>query len=196
MKSLAIKSPINGRRRTLALLPLMMLGACAAPRLDLASGVVFRRAGRFSLSVTHADDRQEAVQGGFLWADDGVRLELDLTDPVGAVLARVAVNQAGATLWHADGRREHAPDADTLVTRVLGGSVPVSGLRDWLQGQLQAGAADSVQHDEDGRLSAFEQQGWRVGLSRYDALGPTLLQLYRHDGQASVRVRLAITPAA
>ncbi len=186
----------DGRRRRLLCLPVLLLAACAAPAPERLHDAVFRRGGRFSLSVTPVDGQQDAVQGSFLWADDGTRLQLDLLDPMGSTLARVAVDQAGAVLWHADGRREDAPDPDSLVARVLGSAIPVSALRDWLQGRLGAGQAQDVEHDAAQRPTAFVQDGWRVGLSRYDDLGPGVLQLDRHDAQASIRVRLAITAPA
>lgn len=151
------------------------------------------RSGRFALSVTHSSNQQEAVQGGFSWQEANGRLQLDLRSPMGSTLARVYAEPTRAVLEYSDGRQEVAASPDALVELVLGSPVPVSGLRDWMQGITDDAVAVSAQrYDEQGRLSQFEQAGWRVSLQRYDELGPKLLQLNRHEASRSISVRLVI----
>lgn len=181
------------RRTAIVALAGAVLAGCAAPaRIGPDTGTAFQRTGRFAVTVKEFSGKQDAVQGGFAWMDTGQVLTLDLSNPLGSTLARVTVDNGLATLTHSNGSQEYAPHADALVEKVLGSPVPVAGLRAWLRGQAGQGKVDNVRKDEEGRLTSFTQQGWRVSLSRYDVLGPTLLQLTRSDAQRDISVRLAI----
>ena len=172
----------------------VLLSACASPPKigQHAIDGVFERTGRFALSVTHTGGRQEAVQGGFAWHDSGRELTLDLANPLGSTLARVQVLPGQSVLTRANGSTERAQHPDALVELVLGSPIPVAGLRDWLQGQTGSAAVTNLEKDSDGKISAFSQQGWRVQLSRYDAAGPALLQMNRHDATRTISVRLVV----
>ncbi|NYT65486.1 outer membrane lipoprotein LolB [Alcaligenaceae bacterium] len=171
----------------------VMLVACATPQkmAPLSSDKLFERVGRFALSVQHANGKQDAVQGGFAWQDTGQQLKLDLANPLGSTLARVLVMANSAVLTRSNGSQQVASDPDALVELALGSPIPVSGLRDWLQGRAGAGAVDQ-QLDDQGRVLSFVQSGWRVRLSRYDELGPALLQLNRNDALSDISVRLVV----
>src|SRR5690554_4274990 len=179
-------------------LPMLLAGivaGCAAPgKIGPDTDTAFQRTGRFAITVKSFNGAQDAVQGGFAWQDTGSVLTLDLANPLGTTLARVTVRDGGAMLTHSNGAQEYAADADGLVEKVLGSPVPVSGLRDWLHGQTGSQSVQDVQHDSaTDQLMGFIQQGWRVRLSRYDALGPTVLQMNRSDAQRDISVRLAIS---
>ncbi|MGB3288361.1 MAG: lipoprotein insertase outer membrane protein LolB [Burkholderiaceae bacterium] len=49
-----------------------------------------------------------------------------------------------------------------------------------------------MQKNEQGQISRFSQDGWRVQLSRYDSQGPALLQMNRNDPERRINVRLVI----
>jgi outer membrane lipoprotein LolB len=49
-----------------------------------------------------------------------------------------------------------------------------------------------VSRDDQRRITGFEQAGWRVELSRFDAMGPRLLILSRQDGSKKIVIRLVI----
>ena len=177
--------------RWLALPWVVWLAGCASPALAPGSDrETFSRSGRFAVVVEQAAQDTQAVQGGFLWRDEGRRLTIDLSNPFGSVLARIQIEPGRAELTRSDGSREIADSPDALLAQVVGQALPVAGLRDWLQGR-HAGAAQ-VKTDSEGRLASLSQLGWQVQLSRYDAQGPTLLQLARSDGGQQVRVRLAL----
>lgn len=183
----------------------MLLSACATPppvapvdEAAIASGAL-ARSGRFALRVDEISGKQNAVQGGFAWRDDGRALVLDLTSPVGATLARVDVAPNGtALLTEANGTQTAAATADELVARVLGSPIPVGGMRDWLRGRLPATPpATIVERDDQGRPQAYDQAGWRVRVTAYDAIGPVRLDMQRNEpGHGVINVRLVITPAS
>lgn len=189
--------PLFGVVRRLAwpLLTLAIMVGCATP-VPVApdSTGTFQRTGRFSVSVKAFSGEQDAVQGGFVWQDSGSTLTLDLANPLGSTLARITVSDGMAVLTHSNGAQDYARNADGLAEIALGSPVPVSGLRDWLRGQTGTAAVQDLQEEADGRPASFTQDGWRVRLSRYDNLGPTLLQMNRRDVRGDISVRLVVSP--
>jgi len=173
----------------------MALAACTTtPKpIEGASADAFSRIGRFAITVNEESGKQNAVQGGFSWSDDGRRYVLDLTNPLGSTEARVEGQPGSASLTKADGTRLTADNPDALAEDALGSSMPVSGLRDWLRGKLPADPeATAIKRDDLGRPTAFEQGGWQANLSRYDTLGPQLLVLQRQEPGRRIMVRLVV----
>lgn len=171
------------------------LMACAVAPVPSTSANVhredFNRSGRFALSVDSADGKKDAVQGGFQWQENQQQLQLDLNNPMGTVLARVVVTPQGAALYYPNGDVEYASSPDALVEQLLGYVIPVEGMRDWLRGQTGTKPTTELQK-EQGQLTYFKQDNWRVTLKRYDELGPRLLQMYRNQAQQNISVRLVI----
>jgi outer membrane lipoprotein LolB len=185
-------------RAALAAALCLVLAACATPDRIPGSGAAgeFSRVGRFALTVTGDDGKQEAVQGGFSWLDNGRRYILDLTNPLGATQARVEGQPGMAVLNKSDGTRLQASDPDGLVADAIGSRVPVSGLRDWLRGRLPAQPpALHVERDDSQRPVSFDQGGWQARLSRYDELGPQVLVLQRRETDRRILLRLVVNPS-
>src|SRR5690606_3888119 len=95
-------------------------------------------------------------------------------------------------LTRSNGEREQAEHPDALVELVLGSPMPVAGLRDWLRGRTGDAPVQGLEKNDSGQIAAFSQDGWRVQLSRYDNLGPRLLQLHRNDASRDISLRLVI----
>lgn len=172
----------------------MVLTACAVaptPAPTTKAEDTFNRSGRFALSVEAADGTKDAVQGGFQWEESPQKLQLDLNNPMGTVLARVLVTAQGAALQYPNGEVEYASSPDALVEQLLGYMIPVEGMRDWLRGQTGSALSTDLQQ-EDGRPSYFQQNNWRVNLKRYDEQGPRLLQMYRNQAQQDISVRVIV----
>jgi outer membrane lipoprotein LolB len=151
------------------------------------------RHGRFAVRAEEPGQAPEAVQGGFVWRDIAGRLTLDLTNPFGNTLARVVVQSGLATLTQTNGAVLRASGPDELVQQALGQSVPVRDLRVWFRLPLRVlPAMGEVKKDDQGRIVAFEQSGWAVELSRFDAFGPRLLVLSRNEGSKKVLIRLVV----
>ena len=174
-----------------------LISACTlTPKVDSDQITEETRVGRFAvLSFDKRDNvNKSSVQGGFVWRDLGHRLEVDLTNPLGNVLARVEVGDFQSVLISSSGERLVAPSPDDLIARVLEGRpLPVSGLRYWVKGELMPTAqAESVERDEQGRLSSAYQNGWQINLSEYDSKGPTRLRLLRNESAERITVRLTV----
>jgi outer membrane lipoprotein LolB len=134
-----------------------------------------------------------AAQGGFSWRDDGRALRLDLTTPLGSVLARIQVEPGQSVLERADGSHEAAADPDALLALIWGHAMPVSGLRAWIRGRPVSGRpVQDPRRDGQGRLVAMEQDGWQVELSDYDDQGPRRVRLQRRDDQGQWRLQLIV----
>jgi len=179
-------------------LAMLVLVGCAAPTSPQSTrSDFFTRQGRFAIQSQQVNGTTDAVQGGFNWVDQGSKLTLDLTSPMGSTLARVQVSANESVLTQSNGQQVHAKTPDELMLIAIGQPVPVLGLREWMAGRLapqgnRAIPASDVVNNEQGRLSAFTQDGWRVELSRYDGQGPRLLSLRRDQDGQQISVRLVI----
>jgi len=175
---------------------LLLLAGCATqtPMTPEVLGVSeFVRHGRFALRAEELNQSPEAVQGGFMWRDVNGRLTLDLTNPFGNILARVVVETGQATLTQSNGEVLRASDPDGLVQQAIGQRVPVRELRGWLRAPLATTSSmQQVKRDDQGRVVAFEQHGWSVERTRFDALGPRLLVLSRLEAGKQIVIRLIV----
>ncbi len=175
---------------------LMVLAGCATQTPTAPEGVSgseFVRNGRFALRAEEPNQAPEAVQGGFAWRDANGRLTLDLSNPFGNILARVLVEPDQATLTQANGEVLRATDPDGLVQKAIGQRVPVRDLRQWLRSPLRAlPTMQQINRDDQGRIVAFEQNGWTVELTRFDAQGPRLLVLSRAEASQQIVIRLIV----
>jgi outer membrane lipoprotein LolB len=180
-------------RGGLMLLLAGVLAACAAPARIGGQGPAFERVGRFAVNLQPVAQAPYAAQGGFSWRDDGRTLRLDLSTPLGSVLARIQVQPGLSVLERADGSHETADNPDALLALIWGHAMPVSGLRAWIRGQpVQGRPVQGAQRDGQGRLTAMEQDGWEVRLSDYDELGPRRVRLLRQDDQGQWRLQLVV----
>lgn len=174
---------------------LLVLSGCAtqAPTGEALPEGSLSRIGRFAVKTEQANRAPEAIQGGFVWRDTVAQLTLDLTNPFGSVLARVTVNSSGASLERANGEVMQTMTPDSLVDQALGQSLPVQGLRAWLRTQQKPQPGMRVlERDTQGRIVAFEQDGWTARLSNFDALGPRLISLTRAETGRNMSVRLVV----
>ncbi len=157
------------------------LFATACTTLPPATGGV-SYTGRFALAV-NGIDRHETASGRFALTVDRADVTLDLSTPLGTTVARVQSGPAGArlTVPSAGGlRTEQGPDAEALSLQVLGWTLPVSGISDWIEGRpapdrpyrLTPGEAGAEQLEQDGWTIRFEARGADGRLRRFDMSRP------------------------
>ena len=159
-------------------------------------------AGRLNV-VYQKNDKPESATVNFTWQQTAQRTDVTLFSPVGSTLATIAVTPQEAVLEQSGKPPRSAPDVDTLSARLLGWSLPVSGLRDWLQGYATAADgqrfAASPQND-----SVTTRDGWRLRyVSWQDAASPGAppqprrIDAERHaSAQAdAVSLRIVLDPA-
>ena len=177
------------------------LAACTTPKPliepdpNLSQEQQLLRDGRFALLVfDRAIDRNtDSVQGNFRWLSQRERVTLDLSSPLGQVLARVEVMPGYASMTRSNGEYLEASNPDALVAQVLGSPIPVSGLQYWIHGRAMPNySLEQPEYDEQQRLTRFQQAGWRVTASEYDAFGPRRLALVRQESNQRISVRISI----
>lgn len=126
------------------------------------------------------------------WRQAGERYHIRLTAPLGQGAVELDGGPSGVRLrTTGEGGTRHARDPETLLLDTLGWRIPVSGLRYWILGLADPGAAiDHLRRDAAGRLETLEQSGWSVRFPRYDvATRPVLpAKVYLEHPRFSVRI--------
>jgi outer membrane lipoprotein LolB len=140
----------------------------------------------------------QAVHGSFTWAQSTERTVVTLFSPLGQTIAVINIAPDLSTLTQSGQSPRTASDVDALAAGALGWPLPLSGLRNWLQG---------FAHDADGRhfiampqaglTSVTTADGWRINYSNWQDNGvehyPRRIDLERSTIQAgNVALRIAI----
>jgi outer membrane lipoprotein LolB len=150
-------------RLALAALWVVLVAACAT--LPAATGSV-SYTGKFALVVS-GPDRRETMSGRFVLTVGDSGVTLDLSTPLGTTVARVQNGPSGARVTVPSGgglRTEQGPDPDALSAQVLGWTLPVSGIPDWIEGRPASGRPYRLDAAADGG-SLLEQDGWTIRLA-------------------------------
>jgi outer membrane lipoprotein LolB len=80
------------------------------------------------------DGKPDTISVKFTWTQTPGAVDASLLSPTGQTVARINVTPQAATLTQSGRPPRVAPDIDSLTAQTLGWSLPVSGMRDWLQG--------------------------------------------------------------
>ena len=108
----------------------------------------------------------ESVTPGFDWEQAGGHIDVTLRSPLGQTMARIMVTPDSATLTQTDKVARTARDIDTLTAQTLGWSLPVSGLRDWLQGYATAtDGSRFAASPANSRVTT--RDGWRLNFAAW-----------------------------
>jgi len=94
-------------------------------------------AGRIAINYSR-DGKQESLSGKFTWRQTAANTDVNLISPTGQTVAVINVTPTSATLKRSGEPTRTASDIDSLTRQTLGWTLPVSGLRDWLQGYAVA----------------------------------------------------------
>jgi outer membrane biogenesis lipoprotein LolB len=144
--------------------------------------------GRFELSITQA-----------LTNPSNNLTVLELSSPLGQLLARLSIEPGKARLETADRGDFTAPDMDSLTDRILGWRVPVQRMSVWLQGKATENSVIDVQ----GKLVSAVDGDWNLLIDEHNAQGkPAKLTLNNNvnnnaggqsaAGSSKVRLRLLL----
>src|SRR5450830_1558616 len=90
-------------------------------------------AGRMSIRYTQ-NDQEQALHGSFTWDQDASHIVMHLLSPLGQTLATIDIRPGIAVLQQSGKAPLSATDINLLTEQALGWPLPISGLRDWLQG--------------------------------------------------------------
>ncbi len=149
-----------------------------------------------TMSVNYQKDgKPESITGKFNWQQTPGRVDVSLASPLGQTLATISVTPESATLTQADRAPRVAKDLETLTHDALGWSLPVSGLRDWLQGYA-TGADGKRFTASPANNTVVTNDGWRLRFVTWQDDTATNPQPKRIDAdRAELAIRFAIQPA-
>lgn len=194
------------RRLTLLALAAALAG-CATGTSNLSTATVgdYRETIDLSgkLSVNYQKDgRQESITGNFNWEQRPGAIDVALISPLGQTVATINVTPTAATLVQGGQEPRTADDIDSLTQQTLGWPLPVSGLRDWLQGYALDGQGQRFRASPANN-SVTTRDGWRLRFVEWqDAAGaqpvPRLIQAERAASGdiTDLAIRIVVLPAA
>ena len=149
-------------RAAVAAAALWLAGCATVPPPDAAApGSAI--SGRLAVRVDgEGDAAARSVSAAFELQGTADAGQLNLSTPLGSVLAQARWAPGRVVLATPKGEQRFG-DLDGLTREVLGESLPVAALFDWLRGRPWPGAASTP------AANGFEQLGWRVDIARFDA---------------------------
>lgn len=198
-------------RRTLTAALLPLLAACSSlppspsSSAPLATQSAERRpaenielGGRLSVRY-QGPQKEEAVHGSFTWMQTPSQTRITLLSPLGQTIALIDVSPQGASLTQAGQPVRHAPDVDALTAQTLGWPLPVSGLREWLQGIAQTASGQRFVATPQ-QSEVVTRDGWQIRYANWQPddtpppqARPKRIDLVRNTQQAGdVSIRIAI----
>ena len=153
----------------------LLLSACAgtgslstAPVADYRDSIEL--SGRISVNY-EKNGQPESLTGKFTWEQTPAAVNVALANPLGQTLATIVVTPTSATLTQTDKQPRSAATIDSLTAQTLGWQLPVSGLRDWLQGYA-TDAAGKRFVASPANNTVLTKDGWRLRfVSWQDASG-------------------------
>jgi outer membrane lipoprotein LolB len=136
----------------------------------------------------------EGFSGGFDWAQQGERADIELAGPMGGSAMTIRV-EGGKAAVSVRGEALDAADADELFARYFGArrGLPVGEMRYWLVGAPAPGAPAEETLAEGGRLESLVQSGWQVRYERYEAVGGIALPARLEMTTEGLRLRVAVS---
>lgn len=155
------------------------------------------------LSVNYQKDgRQESITGNFNWEQRPGAIDVALMSPLGQTVATINVTPTAATLVQGGQEPRAADDIDSLTQQTLGWPLPVSGLRDWLQGYALDGQGQRFRASPANN-SVTTKDGWRLRFVEWQDTAaprpvPRLIQAERAASGdiTDLSIRIVILPAA
>lgn len=193
-----------------ALFPVLLLSGCAAlaPQAEQTSTETIQSAGNRQyhqaidldgrLSVQYQrNNADESLHGSFTWRQTAQSNTITLLSPLGQTIATIAVEPGNATLTQSGHAPRTAADVDELAAQSLGWPLPVSGLRNWLQGFAVDAQGKPFTATPDAN-SVTTGDGWQIRYVTWDEndparIHPKRIDLERQTEQAGkVAIRIVI----
>ena len=152
-------------RAAAALVAGIALAGCAALAPPPGQGPVL--SGRIAVQVDapRQGGPAQSLNAHFELTGDARRGSLALSTPLGTRLGEASWAPGEVTLVRSGGSRTAYPDLDALTRELLGETVPVGALFDWLAGRPWP-AAPAEPAPAPAALG-FRQLGWQVDLNRF-----------------------------
>jgi outer membrane lipoprotein LolB len=151
--------------------------------------------GRFAVQYNDQNGQQRNAYGNFTWQETGDTVTLQLRNPLGQTLAIVTSSPAAATLELPNRQPLTADNVSTLMQNALGFTLPVEGLRYWLQpSPAPTSRAKTVKDpDQPSHLKQITQDGWTIDYLAYaeaPATGVKRVNLSRSEPPLDIKLVL------
>lgn len=197
--------PITRRLSLLALsAAFITLAGCATTSTNVATVGAYRDSidldGRLSVNYQKSGNR-ESMTVNFDWTQRPGQVDVTIANPLGQTVATIEVTPQSATLTQAGRAPVTEADVDTLSQRTLGWPLPVSGLRDWLQGYA-VDAQGQRFSASPARNEVVTRDGWRLRFVEWqDPNAAQPVPRLIHATRAAVgdiqdlEIRIVINPA-
>jgi outer membrane lipoprotein LolB len=175
------------RARVAAVLAtLALLSACATVTPPAAGVAGETLAGRLALRIDASEGVDaRSVTAAFELQGQPEAGRLDLSTPLGSRMAEARWAPGRVVLVTPQGEMPY-PDLDALTRDVLGESLPVAALFDWLHGRPWPGATHVALANPAG--AGFRQLGWNVDLTRFS--DASIAAVRERAPSVTVRVKL------
>jgi outer membrane lipoprotein LolB len=127
-------------------------------------------AGKINVAYTR-DGNHESLHGRFEWQQSAQRTDVTIMSPLGQTVAQITVTPRQATLKEGNKPLRTADNIDALSAQALGWTLPVSGLREWLQGHAtDSNGRHFRASPQDATVTTAD--GWRLSyVSWHDVPG-------------------------
>lgn len=119
--------------------------------------------GRISVRYQQ-EGKDESISGSFRWTQTPQQIVVTLLSPLNQTLATFEITPAEARLLEAGKAPRTAANIETLTHETFGWSLPVEGLRGWLQGfSLETGKPLPIaQPGNDNAAPVVTRDGWQI----------------------------------
>ena len=156
------------------------------------------------ISIQYQQNEQEqSVSGSFDWQQEKDTISITLTSPLRQTIAVIKQTPQGATLEQAKQETRTAPDIEQLLLETMGWSLPVSGLKNWLQGFDQINGAMGAERHSIPAIDnhMLDAQGWQLRFVSWQVeegngstIHPKRIDLVRHTKHlGEIRIRIVIS---
>ncbi len=155
--------------------------------------------GRLSINYSH-DGKKESSTVNYDWQQDKDNTNITLISPTGQTVAVIKVTPRSATLTQSDKQPQTAPDIDTLTRQMLGWTLPVGGLREWLQGHatdsngkpfVASPANDTVITRDGWKLEYVDWQDEKAAVPKPKRIDVTRITLGEAVEDVNIRIVIA-----
>jgi outer membrane lipoprotein LolB len=139
--------------------------------------------GKISVRYEH-NNKPQNLPGSFEWEQTGNSLQITLFSPVGQTIAKITQNERGALLEQEGKMPQQADNLDQLLADALRWPLPVSGMRDWLQGFVrQPDGSRTALTASDQTISS---DGWNIRYASWheSTNSPKRIDLNRYTTSA------------
>jgi outer membrane lipoprotein LolB len=125
--------------------------------------------GRFAVQYVDQNGQQRNAYGNFDWQEHGDTVTVQLRNPLGQTMAIVTSSPATATLELPNRQPMTADNVSTLMQNALGFTLPVEGLRYWLQPSVAPTSKAKTESDpqQQSHLKQIQQDGWTIDYLAY-----------------------------